>query len=41
MLEMTPQEFVRTRCKRIVALSDSNNEFFFRKSISRKGGKRH
>jgi len=41
MLEVTPQKFVRARYRRIIALDDSNDEFFFRKLIPRGGGKRH
>jgi len=40
MLEVTPQKFVRVRSRRIITLSDSDNKFFFRKPISRKGEKR-
>jgi len=41
MLKMTPQKFVRARCRRIITLSDSDDEFFFRKLIPRGEGKRH
>jgi len=41
MLEVTPQKFVRARCRRIIALSNSDDEFFFRKLILRGEGKRH
>jgi len=37
---VTPQEFVKARCRRIIALSDSNDEFFFRKPIPKGGGKK-
>jgi len=40
MLEVTPQEFVRARYRRIIALIDSNDKFSFRKLIPREGGKR-
>ena len=33
MFEMTPRKFIRSRSRGVIALSDSNNEFFLRESI--------
>jgi len=38
---VTPRDFVRARYRRIIALSDSDDEFFFRKLVPRGGGKRY